>query len=291
MDEWHYAKDGQQLGPVSAEAIRGMLASGELDREKGLVWKTGMAEWAAPATVPELSGGSRGSGGGFAAPAAVDGDGNAGGGGESSSRTWDNPYATPESGLSEQTVSQAELPKVKPAKYGLMVGFMGTGFVMLIAGYIYWFGVELAGSEGAPPSGDIMSVGAAVGIFGGLVLMLIGGILSLVYLYRAWVLLQPRTSYSTPGKAVGFLFIPFFNLYWYFVAYWRWAQEWNRLVASDAAHPAAPRMTEGLFLAYAILQLAGLVAGALAAIPAIVVFFIIMQGMCKAINYAAEGQA
>jgi hypothetical protein len=38
-------------------------------------------------------------------------------------------------------------------------------------------------------------------------------------LYRAWKCLQPGgLARTTPGKAIGFLFIPFFNLYWIFQA-------------------------------------------------------------------------
>lgn len=39
-------------------------------------------------------------------------------------------------------------------------------------------------------------------------------------LYRCWRQIQDGAAETTPGKAVGFLFIPFFNLYWHFVALW-----------------------------------------------------------------------
>jgi len=38
-------------------------------------------------------------------------------------------------------------------------------------------------------------------------------------LYRIWDLIPPREAATTPGKAVGFQFIPFFNIYWNFIAY------------------------------------------------------------------------
>lgn len=41
-----------------------------------------------------------------------------------------------------------------------------------------------------------------------------------IFLYRCWVLVPPERAATTPGKAVGFLFIPFFNLYWNFVAFY-----------------------------------------------------------------------
>jgi hypothetical protein len=37
--------------------------------------------------------------------------------------------------------------------------------------------------------------------------------------YKLWDALPAGSRITTPGKAVGFLFIPFFNLYWYFVSY------------------------------------------------------------------------
>ena len=52
-----------------------------------------------------------------------------------------------------------------------------------------------------------------------------GFVLGLLKLHRAWQVVQPATGLGrglkipTPGSAVGFLFIPFFNLYWMFVAF------------------------------------------------------------------------
>ncbi len=39
-----------------------------------------------------------------------------------------------------------------------------------------------------------------------------------ILLYRYWRLIPPERAVTTPGKAVGFLFIPVFNLYWMFVS-------------------------------------------------------------------------
>ena len=41
-------------------------------------------------------------------------------------------------------------------------------------------------------------------------------VLFLVWLYQAWSLVPRRYDGPTPGQAIGFLFIPFFNLYWIF---------------------------------------------------------------------------
>ncbi len=49
-----------------------------------------------------------------------------------------------------------------------------------------------------------------------------------VLLYRCWALIQDGYPQTTPGKAVGFWFIPVFNLYWVFVAVRGLAEDLNR---------------------------------------------------------------
>ena len=44
------------------------------------------------------------------------------------------------------------------------------------------------------------------------------GIMSLIWLYKSWDAVPQQFRNSSPGQAIGFLFIPFFNLYWMFRA-------------------------------------------------------------------------
>jgi len=53
MTDWFYARDGQQVGPISITQLKVMLASGQL-RLTDLVWTEGMAGWSPPTEVPEL---------------------------------------------------------------------------------------------------------------------------------------------------------------------------------------------------------------------------------------------
>ena len=61
-------------------------------------------------------------------------------------------------------------------------------------------------------------------IFGGIIIALgiisciVGSIFYLVWLYKAWKVASRRPEDPSPGQAVGFLFIPFFNFYWVFRA-------------------------------------------------------------------------
>ncbi len=55
--DWHYSKNGVQLGPVSREELLRKKLSGEV-LPTDLVWKQGMADWTPLAQVAELAGGA-----------------------------------------------------------------------------------------------------------------------------------------------------------------------------------------------------------------------------------------
>lgn len=52
-EEWHYAKDGQQFGPISAADLKRLATTGELSATD-LVWKDGMADWKKAASIKGL---------------------------------------------------------------------------------------------------------------------------------------------------------------------------------------------------------------------------------------------
>jgi len=68
MNEWYYARGGQQMGPVPISEIQRLIAGGELNPLTDLVWKEGMTDWLLAGKVPELAPGSPAPGG--AAPSA-----------------------------------------------------------------------------------------------------------------------------------------------------------------------------------------------------------------------------
>ena len=55
MAEWYYARNNQRLGPVTLEQLKQLAASGQLSAND-LVWKEGMANWAAASTIPGIFG-------------------------------------------------------------------------------------------------------------------------------------------------------------------------------------------------------------------------------------------
>ncbi len=54
-------------------------------------------------------------------------------------------------------------------------------------------------------------------------LMIYGMVILAILVYKIWVPIQDGDVRTTPGKACGFMFIPFFNFYWIFQAYWGWS--------------------------------------------------------------------
>ena len=55
MNNWFYAHDGEQKGPVSQEELARLAASGHFAPAKDLVWREGMSDWKKVAEVPELN--------------------------------------------------------------------------------------------------------------------------------------------------------------------------------------------------------------------------------------------
>ncbi len=127
---------------------------------------------------------------------------------------------------------------------------------------------------------------ATAGGFGGILLLL--GSVSLVasaifyyiIIYRAWLCLKAGAPRTTPGAAVGFLFVPFYNLYWMFVAINGLPKDWNRIVSSYEDLHNAPRLSETTFLLFCI--------GSLVFPPlSMIVMFPMLSQLCRGINFFA----
>ncbi len=90
---------------------------------------------------------------------------------------------------------------------------------------------------------------AVVGFVPLLAAMVVGWTL----LYRCWRVIQDGDPRTTPGKAVGLSFIPFFQLYWWYVAFVGLARDINVHVRKQEIE--APKVSEGLALTLYVSQL------------------------------------
>jgi hypothetical protein len=106
-----------------------------------------------------------------------------------------------------------------------------------------------------------------------------------IFIYKVWASIQDGHVRSGPCKALGFLFIPLFNFYWIFQAVWGFAVDFNKYAARNNIS-AAPRLPEGLFLAYCILYVVGIIpfVGIAANIANFVIAAILISHTCDAVN-------
>lgn len=132
-----------------------------------------------------------------------------------------------------------------------------TQFIILAAAWWIWF---LLNIFGVFPEPDFSSPELFMQWKSTKLLRLINislGITTIVFsfilLHRQWSLLQGFGARTTPGKAVGFCFIPFFNFYWFFVAYAGLATDTNNYLQS--AGNKTVRMSYGLAIADCILSI------------------------------------
>lgn len=87
--------------------------------------------------------------------------------------------------------------------------------------------------------------------------LLTASILLLIRLFKAWKVLQnisTRIRIPSPGQAIGFLFIPFFNFYWGFVAFCKVSSLGDKLLKRPGSIQLWP------FLTHCILNIIGLFA-------------------------------
>jgi hypothetical protein len=195
------------------------------------------------------------------------------------------PYATPAASAQMQTPRGAgggNYPyfPVSPVSYGVWLGLFCSGLLSLVAMTLMAVSINNQIKAEVQPTMTMMIVLFTVlGI--GTLFLLSAAIYQLVILARAWYCLRAASPRTTPGMAVGMLFIPFYNLYWIFIAYNSLAADWNRLASRAANLRGAPRMSEGTFLAYCICAL-------LFPPAAMVLCFPIVSQMCKCVNFMAS---
>jgi GYF domain 2 len=287
-DAWYVLSEEQQLGPYTGEQLVEFAQEGRIVAET-MVWADGMAEWVTAAQIEGL----------IAQPVAVaakpvlatsnwapPGARAANPGARVATST--SPYQAPVSGYAPMQAIAAggDYPvfPIKPASFGLWLSsVLGAFGCVIIMGLIANMSSS-SGSEGQMSDSSIAAAGISVLIFLGIAVLLF--IFSWIYfyviLYRAWNCLRYGRPRTTPGKAIGMLFIPIYQIYWIFVAISGLPQDWNRVMGSHENLKMSPRMSEGLFLTFCICTLV-----ILGFIITPFLLFPMVSQMCKGINFFA----
>lgn len=282
MNEWYVLSEGQQLGPYTDEQLVQFAQEGRIAADT-MVWAEGMAEWAPASEVP-----------GLIAPAPVPVAKSV------TSAAWappgaravtattspisTSPYAAPASSLVAAAPVGGDYPflSIKAANFALWMWTLLASILSFILMIVFF--VKGGHTASTAAAGDTAAMAPMMLGFAMYGLCLLCMVLSMIFfymnIYRAWSCLSAGAPCTTPGKAIGMLFVPFYNLYWMFVAISGLPKDWNRIMASYEDLKTAPRLNEMMFLLFCI--------GSLVFPPlALVIMFPMMSQLCKGINFFA----
>ena len=267
--QWFVSVEGQQHGPYTGEQLVEFTQTGNITRES-MVWTEGMAEWLPAAQIEGL----------FPAPAPVQVQTTT-----AASNFMRPGHAAPAYGgyAMGQPTGQVQAaggfrhPQINAASFGLWAGSIGIGFLFFIVSAVL---MPQAAAKAETNPAMVMVLLGMTGL--GWVCLLLSSIFGYMILYRAWKCLSLAGATVTPGAAVGFMFIPLFSLYWIFRAFAGFAKEWNFITAAYEETRMAPRMSEGLFLAFCIC-----IVSVIGAPIAFILAFPVFSSMCRAINFIA----
>lgn len=182
--------------------------------------------------------------------------------------------------LPDSMSDHASISALKPRRLskGFYLGWIIGSFALFFVCFVPGFVILIASGNS---NGALVGAGLACFSF---VPVIVGTVFHMILVYRMWSAIQGGVARTTPGKAVGFLFIPFFNLYWMFQAYWGWAVDYNRTASAVGFH--GPPASEGLGLAYGILTLCSMVPylGSLAGLAGLVILLIFLADSIDRVN-------
>jgi len=222
---WYYISESTQFGPVSEEEIKKLIEEGILTQQSK-VWREGMKKWQ-PLVVTVLSEylpGGR--------PMNLSGA--------------DLPFNSHKPRVKRQGLRKLFIWWL--VTFGLSIGYYGLFGLM---------GTIVSSPDNFSDQLSALFMGLMC-IFG--LSLFASAILSYVLLYKFWRVVQDGYASTSAGKAVGFMFIPLFNIYWMFRAYWGLSKDLNQYIQRHFTGRPAEELhhsKEWFSLGYLIYSFAG----------------------------------
>ncbi|MBN2430744.1 MAG: hypothetical protein JXQ27_04680 [Acidobacteria bacterium] len=130
-------------------------------------------------------------------------------------------------------------------------GFYGSLSILVTLNVLLAI-VELAFLRVGQDQSELLLV-AFLAVGGMLLVTMVAVVLVPILFYKIWDNLPSDQRRMSPGQAVGFLFIPFFNVYWIFQVLAGFARDYNRLL--QRLDLERPRLSAGWMITYCILVL------------------------------------
>lgn len=176
----------------------------------------------------------------------------------------------------------------KPMSKVFYLGGYFGGMVLFFIIYVVALGGTIVAAQRNPnqvPNGALGLIGLAF------VPLIFSIVVMGMFLYRMWDSIQDGQARMSPGKAVGFMFIPLFNIYWLFQVIYGFAQDYNKYIARRSL--SVPRLNEQLFLFYpiSVLACAVPVVNFLAGPASLVLMVIVVVQTCDAVNLLITASA
>ena len=169
----------------------------------------------------------------------------------------------------------------KPFFLGSYFGMIALLVLATLAGV---YAVHLSQSGDEPASGLILGI-AALTCFG---VVIYDIVVYCLLVFKMWAAIQDGYARTSPGKAVGLLFIPFYGLYWIFVVFRGFAQDYNILL--DRHQLNLPRLSTGLYTAFAVLNVITAIPflGFITLLPLLIVYPMLIAKTCDSVNSLPE---
>jgi hypothetical protein len=114
-------------------------------------------------------------------------------------------------------------------------------------------------------------------------------ILTYVVIYKMWASIRDgNLARTTPGKAVGFLFIPFYNIYWLFQVWTGFPTDYNKYVEHHRLN--VPALASGIYTVHPVLVALSVIPGlnVLTAPISLITFVVITAKTSDAVNRLAD---
>lgn len=261
--------NGQQQGPLSLKAVRELPLNSAT-----LIWYEGLTGWVAANTLDEFKDLFK-----TVPVVPVPDQPGTEGGGQVPPPPQDKRANV--TGTIPGWTSNAQLSREIDKHYRNVIVFLITSIAgIFVASLITFILADM--SDG---------LGIAAAWLGGLTVLalIIACIVSFCkFHYRCWAVANARTgsTETTPGSAVGLLFIPFFNLYWNFRSY----HDLSRLLGhaiQPLEYDPGMRPNAGTAQAMCILRVCGIIPylGFLASLVALILWFIVIAENRKAATH------
>jgi len=136
----------------------------------------------------------------------------------------------------------------------LWVGpYLASLFIFLGLGLIYLFCYVLMTDNIMAYRQALYKGAALLAFLGYLQFAMVATIYNFAVLAKMWSAIQDGANTITTGKAIGFLFIPVFNLFWIFKAWGSYPYEYNEFAARNQLE--VPMLTSRAFTAFPLLLL------------------------------------